>query len=577
MPKFYQWLTPPTFNSNEQTRIARILHVILLTLLIGSASITVVIWFNNRPVTPWITLTGTIVTAVAIWLMRIGYLYQAGSLVLLAFLGILTLLAYKGYGIHDTALVAYPAMVVVASLLLTRRLFIIFLILLVLSIGFIAYSEFTGVINTDFNKQLVLSDAIVIVILVIITAISVRLLTDNLISSLAKAKQNECALAEINKQLQQQTEALRASEQRYSDLFEYATDAIFIESTTGDILGVNQKACELLGYTKEELLSLKVADIVPPRSPEETAKLRSNLKTKPLVFETKNIRKDGNWIDVEISIKKINLQGSQIAQVFVRDITERKEAEYKLKTYSERLEEMVAERTRDLEDAQERLIRQEKLAILGQLAGGIGHELRNPLGVISNAIYFLQMVLTDADATTTEYLTLINTRVQEAEKIVSDLLNLSRNRTADRTDVTVTELVDDALSRHPASDTVTIVQEFPSDLPVLFVDPQQIRQVLANLITNAYQAMPGGGQLTIAATARQDLVTLSITDTGTGMSPEIMAKVFEPLYTTKAKGIGLGLAISKNLAEANGGRINVQSIKGRGSTFTVSLPVSQGL
>ncbi len=256
------------------------------------------------------------------------------------------------------------------------------------------------------------------------------------------------------------------------------------------------------------------------------------------------------------------------------DITEIKEAEVALKAYSERLEEMVEERTQELREAQEQLVRQEKLAVLGQLAGGVGHELRNPLGVISNAVYFLQMVLTEADETVKEYLEIIASRMHEAERIVSDLLNLSRIKPAQREEIAVSALVTEVLARHPSPEAVTVTTDIPPNLPPLFVDPQQIRQALANLVTNAYQAMPDGGELSIRAAGNDKQVYLSLTDTGCGMSPETTAKIFEPLFTTKAKGIGLGLAVSKNLVEVNGGSIKVESIEGRGSIFTVILPIT---
>jgi PAS domain S-box-containing protein len=257
---------------------------------------------------------------------------------------------------------------------------------------------------------------------------------------------------------------------------------------------------------------------------------------------------------------------------FALDITERREAEKVLKEYSARLEEMVEERTRELQDAQERLIRQEKLAFLGQLAGGVGHELRNPLGVITNAVYFLQLVLTEANEIVKEYLEIITSRVQEAEKIVSDLLNLSRNRVADRREITSQQLVEEVLARQPAPKGVTVTVELPTDLPPLFVDPQQIKQVLTNLISNAYQALPNGGEVTVTAQTHSNGVSLSLADTGPGMPAEMIAKIFEPLFTTKAKGIGLGLAVSKNLVEINSGKIEVESVEGQGSIFSLILP-----
>ena len=267
-----------------------------------------------------------------------------------------------------------------------------------------------------------------------------------------------------------------------------------------------------------------------------------------------------------------------------------------LKQYSEHLEEMVEERTRELRAAQERLVRREKLAVLGQLAGGVAHELRNPLGVISNAIYFLQMTLPDASETTREYLDIVSSEVRGAEKIVSDLLNLSRTRTAEKEKIAVSALVSRMLEKRPPPEDVEVTTQIPSDLPPVFVDPRQMRQVLGNLVTNAYQAMPDGGRLMIHVSEDEGIgrhrdtgtgrpeddlpitpspcLRVSISDTGCGIPEENLEKIFEPLFTTRAKGIGLGLVLARKLVEGHGGTIEVQSEEGQGSTFTVRLPLA---
>jgi len=146
--------------------------------------------------------------------------------------------------------------------------------------------------------------------------------------------------------------------------------------------------------------------------------------------------------------------------------------------------------------------------------------------------------------------------------------------------VSAFRLVERVFERYPAPNSVNVTLEIPADLPMLYVDPRQMEQVLGNLIINACQAMTiggdsTGGKLTITARQEQEMIAIVMKDTGVGISPENMKKLFEPLFTTKAKGIGLGLAVSQKLVEANGGRIEVQSEAGKGSTFTVYLPVKQ--
>lgn len=265
------------------------------------------------------------------------------------------------------------------------------------------------------------------------------------------------------------------------------------------------------------------------------------------------------------------------------EIDRRNRAEETLKEYSERLEEMVEERTKELKDAQEQLVRREKLAILGHLAGGVGHELRNPLGVISNAIYYLKTILSEADENTREYLGILSSEVHNADKIVSDLLDFSRIKSVEREEIAVIDLVSQALKKQFSPLNVEVTTRIAPELPLVFVDPLQIGQVLVNLVSNACQAMPEGGRLTISAREDRKKVSVSITDTGCGISRENIGKLFEPLFTTRAKGIGLGLSVSRNLIEANGGSIEVESPstalgtgeEGKGSTFTIILPIRE--
>ena len=253
----------------------------------------------------------------------------------------------------------------------------------------------------------------------------------------------------------------------------------------------------------------------------------------------------------------------------------RKRAEEELEKYSEQLEVMVEYRTRELKDTQEALIRKEKLAVLGQLAGSMGHELRNPLGVISNAVYYLQIILPEAGETAKEYLEIIASEVRNAEGIISDLLNFSRTKPAEKQEIMISELIAQVLEKQISPKGIEVIIEIPSDLQPVFVDSRHIRQVLINLVTNAYQSMPKGGRVIISAQAKKEKVSFSITDTGVGISAQDMKKIFEPLFTTKERGIGLGLVVSKNLVEVNGGTIEFKSEEGKGSTFTVILPTKE--
>jgi signal transduction histidine kinase len=248
------------------------------------------------------------------------------------------------------------------------------------------------------------------------------------------------------------------------------------------------------------------------------------------------------------------------------------------------LEDRVTARTSELQTAlgelretQEALVRKEKLAMLGVLAGGVGHELRNPLGVMTNAVYYLGAVLKNGPAEVKEYLGILGTQILLAEKIVGDLLDFARIKPPEFENVSVKQVVDEQLARAGSLEGVAVKHDFPLDLPRVRVDRVQIGQVVLNLITNGLQSMNGNAALTFRGrVAANGFVRLDVIDTGTGITPAQMEKLFEPLFTTKARGIGLGLAVSRRLAQANGGTISVESTPGVGTTMSVLLPASNG-
>jgi signal transduction histidine kinase len=245
--------------------------------------------------------------------------------------------------------------------------------------------------------------------------------------------------------------------------------------------------------------------------------------------------------------------------------TERKRAEEELRKHRDHLREM-----------QERLIRSEKLAVLGQLAGGVGHELRNPLGAIKNAAYFLNMALEQPEPEVRETLEILKREVATSEHIISSLLDFARPKPPIRRKVNINEVVQETLSRNGVPGNVRVIRKLDESLPAILADPDQLVQVFGNIIRNAIQAMLEGGRLTVKSkVSRPGWVSVSISDTGVGIPPKDQKKLFEPLFTTKAKGIGLGLPVTKILVEGHGGTIEVKSKVGKGSTFTVILPMGE--
>jgi signal transduction histidine kinase len=194
---------------------------------------------------------------------------------------------------------------------------------------------------------------------------------------------------------------------------------------------------------------------------------------------------------------------------------------------------------------------------------------------MTNAIYYLGAVMKDAPAEIKEYLEILRTQIALSERIVGDLLDFARIKPPQWESVSLSQIVEAQLARAGPLEAVRIEHDFPADLPSVRVDRVQMGQVVLNLIMNALQAMNGHAVLTFRGRhAVAGFVRLDVIDTGMGMTPEQMRRLFEPLYTTKARGIGLGLAVSQGLVRANGGTISAESKPGTGTTMSISLPTS---
>lgn len=232
-----------------------------------------------------------------------------------------------------------------------------------------------------------------------------------------------------------------------------------------------------------------------------------------------------------------------------------------------------------LEDAQGQLVRTEKLAAIGQLAGGVAHDLRNPLGAIKNAIYYLNRKLgTNAEAKENpriaQFLNIIEEEVDHSNQIITDLLTFTRLGTLSVSNVNLGEIIENTLSSVELKEHTQIIKEFDVELPEVLADGDQLQRVFANLTLNAQDAMPEGGVLTIATRRKDGFAEVMFKDTGMGINDEVMKNIFEPLFTTKTKGTGLGLAVCQQVVAKHGGTIQAMSENGDGATFTIKLPLN---
>ena len=222
--------------------------------------------------------------------------------------------------------------------------------------------------------------------------------------------------------------------------------------------------------------------------------------------------------------------------------------------------------------------RGERLSALGNLAAVVGHEVRNPLNAISMGLQRLRGEWKPGESAA-EYarmVELMQGEVRRLNTIVEEFLSLARPLAVKPEPLKPGDLIGDVVALvEPDAESrgIGLSVKVPDDLPVASLDRDQLKQALLNLVTNAFDAMPGGGTLTIAAAAHRDSITLTVEDTGAGIPPDLLPKLFEPYVTTKVKGMGLGLPIARRIVEAHGGSIRVESAPGKGSCFTITLPL----
>jgi two-component system sensor histidine kinase AtoS len=347
------------------------------------------------------------------------------------------------------------------------------------------------------------------------------------------------------------------SEKRYRMLFENASDAIFILDAegahAGGIVAANRAAAEMHGYSVEELVTMHITDLDTPEaakdSPEKIRRIRSGERIKA---EHTHLKKDGSLIYVEVSAGLVDFGSHRYILAMDRDITERKQAE-------------------------EALQRVEQMKVVGELAAGLAHEIKNPLAGMKFSIEVLlyELNLSDADR---EVLTRVTDEILRVELLMKELLNFARPPRPQLDIVDINKVLDRAAIfslKNPSFSTVKVLKEYDNRAPGTLADPMQLQQVFMNLLLNAAEAMPGGGTLTLKTffEERGNSLQIMISDSGKGIDDKAMARLFQPFFTNKAKGTCLGLAITKRLIEQHGGSISVRNNPEGGATFTVVLPL----
>ena len=392
------------------------------------------------------------------------------------------------------------------------------------------------------------------------------------------------AIARDISQRKEYEKTLREREERYRFLFEHGNDGITIykslpDGMPGTFIEINNKASEMLGYSKEELLQLSPIDTVAPEKLNEISAIIEDKQKSGghFLFETTVIRKDNNRLEVEISDHSFDANGQSYTLSILRDITKRKQAEIALQEAHDNLEMKVEERTHTLQETHNQLLHAEKLSAIGRLSASIAHEFNNPLHGVMNVIDGIKKHETLSE----EYQELTDIALNECNRMKQMIRELQLfNRPSSGTNelFDIHKAIDIILLFHAKdfkNKKVQIVKDYDLSIPGIWAVQDQIKQVFINLFNNATDSMPsGGGEITISTSSHDDMMYISVKDNSIGIKPEDKEQIFEPFFSTKpaVKGTGLGLSISYGIIKSHGGDIAVTSEAGKGSTFLVSLP-----
>ena len=387
---------------------------------------------------------------------------------------------------------------------------------------------------------------------------------------------------QLEEKVKKRTKTLRESEEKLRSIFNSSPDAIAVSDLKGNIIECNKAALDFLGFSKKnELIGKRSLMFIEKTDQQKVRKIMKNvLEVGPLInVEYAALNKDGYKFPAEFSASAIkDHSGNPTGFVtIIKDITERKLMENELRRYSEHLEELVEERTMALKRSQERLVKAERLAAIGQAATMVGHDLRNPLQAIENGIYYINTELSKRPNSQNikETLQAIHGSVEYADNIVKELQSFTSKREPLFREIDINTLVKETFSHVKTPENVETVIEL-GELPKIEADKDMMKRIFVNLAVNGIQAMKEKrGILKVSTKETNGFIEIKFQDTGTGIKKENVSKIFTPFFTTKAQGMGVGLSICKRYVEIHNGNIKVESKEGEGSIFTVKLPIQR--
>jgi PAS domain S-box-containing protein len=367
---------------------------------------------------------------------------------------------------------------------------------------------------------------------------------------------------------------------------ENATIPVFWMGFDARFTYVNKAACESLGYAFDELIRMSVPDIDPLFPAEIWPDHWKEIKEKiSFNFESQHRRKNGTIYPVQITVNYLEYGDKEYNFAIAIDITERKKAEEELAEYREHLEEIIRVRSEELKKAQKSLVKQEKLATLGHLVAVVSHELRNPLGTINNSLQTIRERCKNGSVEIEPALNRAERGIARCVDIIEELLYFTRAREPEFVSTDIDQWISNIIDDIQFPDNVKTIRELNTGLK-LEIDNERCRRCIINLATNAIHAINedmakhpdiSGKEHSIhfRTEIANDQLVISVIDTGTGISQEELEKIFEPLYSTKSFGVGLGLSIVKQIMDEHKGNIEFESEYGVGTTAKIIIPLNK--
>jgi PAS domain S-box-containing protein len=542
----------PQLQDEEENRVARIIHVILLAslgiLFILFISTLIARWYKSNI----IVVSSFIIFLLTVFINIKGYtrvaIYIILSTALIASFIALTI----GSGIHDVAIVLYPVIIVVASLLLNKRIFIFFIGVSIFSLSIISLAEIYGYIKPDYiERKDLIFELITIIVILIIEAIVIRLITNDLINSLIRVRQNE---------------------ENYKRIFNNIQDIYFEVDFNNVLLEISPSIERLSLYKRNELVNKPIPlDVV--NNPEFFKFISEKGEISNYEMTLKD--KDDTYHNVAVNATLIKGSKNEQDKIVgsIRDIT-------------------------DFKKLENQLIQSQKMESIGILAGGISHDFNNLLTVIlGHSEIALRKI---KNTPITNDIEAIHTAGIKASKLTKQLLAFSRKQVYKPEIVDINSLINNIkkMIHRLIEEDILLEINITPDIPNIEADPGQIEQIIINLIVNARDAINSNGEIHIKDkkigietkflelhhnyvekhfdSREGSFISLAISDNGIGMDNETISHIFEPFYTTKGegKGTGLGLSTVYGIVKQNKGFLNVNSSPGIGTTIEILWPVS---